>query len=42
MRIPSGRKVLLPSPIDLPKRGEGGTVIMEGDDDEIFGVEEEY
>ena len=42
MRIPAGRKVLLPSPIDLPKRGEGGTVIMEGDDDEIFGVEEEY
>jgi hypothetical protein len=42
MRIPAGRKVLLPSPIDLPKRGEGGTVIVEGDDDEIPGVEEEY
>lgn len=42
MRIPAGRKVLLPSPIDLPKRGEGGTVIVDDADEEYTGSEEDY
>lgn len=42
MRIPAGRKVLLPSPIDLPKRGEGGTVIIDDTDEEYAGSEEDY
>ena len=39
MRIPAGRKVLLPSPADLPKRSEGGVVLIE-ESDEIPGGEE--
>jgi len=41
MRIPVGRKVLLPSPVELPKRGEGGTVLIE-DDDDVIESEEDY
>jgi hypothetical protein len=42
MRIPTGRKVRLPSPADLPKRGEGGMEIVEDADELIPGVEEDY
>ena len=42
LRIPPGRTMLLPSPGELPKRGEGGTVIVDEDaEDDIPGVEED-
>jgi Contractile injection system tube protein len=42
LRIPAGRTMLLPSPADLPKRNEGGTVIVDEDaEDDIPGVEED-
>jgi hypothetical protein len=42
LRIPAGRTMLLPSPTELPKRGEGGTVIIDEDaEDDIPGVEED-
>ena len=40
MRI--GRKVLLPSPENLPFRSEGGTVVTIDDDDTASGVLEDY
>jgi hypothetical protein len=42
MRVPAGRKVLLPSPVDLPKRGEGGTVLVDDADEDTTGSEEDY
>jgi hypothetical protein len=40
MRI--GRKVLLPSPENLPFRTEGGTVMTIDEDDTFAGVLEDY
>ncbi len=43
MRVPKGRKVLLPAPAELPKRGEGGMVLMDEDPEELSpGIDEDY
>jgi hypothetical protein len=42
MRVPKGRKVLLPAPAELPKRSEGGTVVIDDDAEELStGIEED-
>lgn len=42
LRMRIGRKVLLPSPENLPFRSEGGTVVTIDDDDTASGVLEDY
>jgi hypothetical protein len=43
MRVAKGRKVLLPSPAELPKRGEGGMVLIDEDAEELSpGIDEDY
>jgi nucleoid-associated protein YgaU len=39
MRIPAGRRMLMPSPDTLPYRAEGGSVVVEQDDSDFVDEE---